>query len=64
MTYGFSSPDIAITEQLRLQKLLSRAQMQGTSIQLRLVQYITAYTLPFIPDTSTGELKRNPSTSN
>jgi flagellar biosynthesis component FlhA len=32
MTYGFSSPDIAIKEQLRLQKLLSRPEINGVSI--------------------------------
>jgi hypothetical protein len=32
MTYGFSSPDIAIKEQLRLQKLLSRPKTNDISI--------------------------------
>jgi hypothetical protein len=32
MTYGFSSPDIAIREQLLLQKLLSRPEINDISI--------------------------------
>jgi hypothetical protein len=32
MTYGFSSPDIAIREQLRLQKLLSTPEINDISI--------------------------------